>query len=155
MLSQQLTALRERLETREYTGQAHAELAGTVASFDDDIRLLAKRSGPRSPQLQQALRMWQAYSPVLAPITAFSGEPYVDTDSGSSLSESGKAYYDNVRQAQLLARQNAGRMHRLLTAVTRSLEAQASGAAARLRAAALGRRARRAGCSRSPPRTCS
>ena len=134
VIAQQLTALRERLETREYTGQAHAELAGTVEHFNDDIEQLAKRSGAQSPQLKEALRTWQAYSPVLAPVDAFSGEPYVDTDSGSSLSESGKMYYNDVRQAQLLAKQNVDRLHRLLNGVTRSLETQTSGAAARLRA---------------------
>ena len=134
VIAQQLTALRERLETREYTGQAHAELVGTVEHFDDDIQQLAKRGGAQSPQLKEALRTWQAYSPVLAPVVAFSGEPYVDTDSGSSLSESGKLYYNDVRQAQLLAKQNVGRLHRLLNGVTRSLETQTSGAAARLRA---------------------
>jgi signal transduction histidine kinase len=134
VIAQQLTALRERLETREYTGQAHAELAGTVERFNDGIQQLAKRSDMQSPQLREALRMWQAYSPVLAPVDAFSGEPYIDTDSGSSLSESGKMYYSDVRQAQLLAKQNVDRLHRLLTGVTRSLETQTSGAAARLRA---------------------
>jgi signal transduction histidine kinase len=134
VIAQQLTALRERLETREYTGQAHSELAGTVQRFNDDIQQLARRGNVQSPQLQDALRMWQAYSPVLAPVIAFSGEPYVDTDSGSSLSESGKMYYGNVRQAQLLAKQNVDRLHRLLIAVTRTLVAQSSGAAARLRA---------------------
>jgi two-component system, chemotaxis family, sensor kinase CheA len=133
VLAQQLTALRERLETREYTGQAHAELAGTVERFNTDIQLLSKRQGMQSPQLQQALQMWQAYSPVLDPVMAFSGEPYVDTDSGSSLSDSGKMYYNNVRQAQLLAKQNVGQLHRLLAVVTRSLVAQTSSAAARLR----------------------
>jgi two-component system chemotaxis sensor kinase CheA len=134
VIAQQLTALRERLETREYTGQAHSELAGTVEHFDDDIQQLARHGGAQSPQLQQALRTWQAYSPVLAPVDAFSGEPYVDTDSGSSLSESGKLYYNEVRQAQLLAKQNVNRLHGLLNEVTRSLETQTSGAAARLRA---------------------
>jgi two-component system, chemotaxis family, sensor kinase CheA len=132
VLTQQLTALRERLETREYTGQAHAELAGTVEHFNDDIQRLAKRDG--APQLRRALRMWQEYSPVLAPVIAFSGEPYVDTDSGSSLSESGEMYYTNVRQAQLLAKQNVTQLHRLLATVSRSLETQTSSAAARLRA---------------------
>jgi signal transduction histidine kinase len=131
VIAQQLTALRERLETREYTGQAHGELGGTVQRFNDDIQLLSKRA--QSPQLQAAVQMWQAYSPVLAPVVAFSGEPYVDTDSGSSLSESGRMYYDNVRQAQLLAKQNVGRLHRLLTTVSGSLESQTSSAAARLR----------------------
>ncbi|HEY6515057.1 MAG TPA: Hpt domain-containing protein, partial [Steroidobacteraceae bacterium] len=131
VIAQQLTALRERLETREYTGQAHGELAGTVQRFNDDIQLLSKRA--QSPQLQAAVQMWQAYSPVLAPVVAFSGEPYVDTDSGSSLSESGRMYYDSVRQAQLLAKQNVGRLHRLLTTVSGSLESQTSSAAARLR----------------------
>ena len=134
VIAQQLTALRERLETREYTGQAHTELSGTVDRFNDDIQQLAKRPDLQSPQLEEALRMWHAYSPVLAPVIAFSGEPYLDTDSGSSLSESGKMYYTNVRQAQLLAKQNDDRLHRLLTAVTGSLETQTSGAAARLRA---------------------
>src|SRR5487761_179150 len=134
VIAQQLTALRERLESREYTGQAHSELAGTVERFNADIRELTRRGDMQSPQLQDAVRMWQAYSPVLAPVVAFSGEPYVDTDSGSSLSESGKMYYDNVRQAQLLAKQNVGRLHRLLTAVSHALETQTSSAAARLRA---------------------
>jgi two-component system, chemotaxis family, sensor kinase CheA len=138
VLAQQLTALRERLETREYTGQAHSELTGTVDRFNGDIGALAKHSGMRSPQLRQALRMWQAYSPVLAPVIAFSGEPYVDTDSGSSLSDSGKLYYNDVRQAQLLAKQNVGQLHRLLTAVTGSLEGQTSAAAARLKLLLLG-----------------
>ncbi len=133
VIAQQLTALRERLETREYTGQAHGELAGTVQRFNDDIQLLTKRGDMQSPQLQAAVQMWQAYSPVLAPVVAFSGEPYVDTDSGSSLSESGKMYYDNVRQAQLLAKQNVGRLHQLLTGVSRSIQTQTSSAAARLR----------------------
>jgi two-component system chemotaxis sensor kinase CheA len=138
VLNQQLTALRERLETREYTGQAHSELAGTVERFNGDIRKLAKRSDAQSPQLDRALRMWQAYSPVLDPVVAFSGEPYVDTDSGSSLSDSGKQYYANVRQAQLLAKQNAGRLHRLLSVVTGLLERQTSAAAARLKLLLLG-----------------
>ncbi|MGH8202583.1 MAG: ATP-binding protein [Steroidobacteraceae bacterium] len=131
VIAQQLTALRERLEAREYTGQAHGELAGTVQRFNEDIQLLSKRA--QSPQLQAAVRMWQAYTPVLAPVVAFSGEPYVDTDSGSSLSESGRMYYDNVRQAQLLAKQNVARLHGLLTTVSGSLESQTSSAAARLR----------------------
>ncbi|MGB6486961.1 MAG: ATP-binding protein [Steroidobacteraceae bacterium] len=134
VIAQQLTALRERLETREYTGQAHVELAGTVQRFNDDIQVLTRRAGPQSPEVQAALQMWQAYSPVLAPVIAFSGEPYVDTDSGSSLSESGRMYYNNVRQAQLLARQNVRQLHQLLTAVSGSLQRQTSGAAARLRA---------------------
>jgi signal transduction histidine kinase len=133
VIAQQLTALRERLETREYTGQAHTELVGTVQHFNDDIQRLTKGAGAQSPQLQAALQMWQAYSPVLAPVIAFSGEPYADTDSGSSLSESGRMYYNNVRQAQLLARQNVRQLHQQLTAVSGSLQGQTSGAAARLR----------------------
>jgi signal transduction histidine kinase len=133
VIAQQLTALRERLETREYTGQAHADLVGTVQRFNDDIQLLSRRRGGQSAQLQGAVQMWQAYSPVLAPVIAFAGEPYVDTDSGSSLSESGRMYYNNVRQAQLLARQNVLQLHQRLSAVSGSLQEQTSGAASRLR----------------------
>ena len=133
VIASQLTALRERLETREYTGQAHAELVSTVQRFNGDIQSLSKRPGAQSLELQSALQMWQAYSPVLAPVVAFAGEPYVDTDSGSSLSESGRMYYSNVRQAQLLARQNVPQLHQRLTAVSGSFQRQTSGAAARLR----------------------
>jgi signal transduction histidine kinase len=133
VIAQQLTALRERLETREYTGQAHADLVGTVQRFNADIQLLSSRPSAHSAQLQAAVQMWQAYSPVLAPVIAFAGEPYVDTDSGSSLSESGRMYYNNVRQAQLLARQNVLQLHQQLTAVSGALQGQTSGAAARLR----------------------
>src|SRR5690348_576228 len=40
VIAQQLTALRERLESREYTGQAHSELASTVQRVNDDMQQL-------------------------------------------------------------------------------------------------------------------
>ena len=92
--------------------------------------------------------MWQAYSPVLAPVVAFSGEPYVDTDSGSSLSESGRMYYDNVRQAQLLAKQNVGRLHRAAHRGERHAREADLGRRRAAAVVALGRRARGAGARR-------
>ena len=45
-----------------------------------------------SPQLSRALLLWHQYAPVLDPVIAFTGQPYVDSDSaGSSLSHEGRA----------------------------------------------------------------
>ncbi len=133
LINQELTALRQRLETREYTGKVHAELASTARRFDHDIDTLKRGPEARSAGLKEALALWSNYGTVLGPVLAFSGEPYTDTDAGSTLSARGRIYYSEVRQAQLLSRGYADRLHGQLAAVTLSLQARTSAAAARLR----------------------
>ena len=61
-----------------------------------------------SPQLGRALLLWHQYGPVLDPVVAFNGQPYVDSDSaGSSLSHDGRQHYAEVKRAQLFASDNA------------------------------------------------
>lgn len=132
-LSQQLTALRERLDTLEYTGGVHQELAASVAGFDRNFAALEHRPGLDPAVLRAAHRLWRAYTPVLAPVLAYSGEPYHDTDFGSSLSVSGKIYYAQVRRAELFAQSTAPTLRRKLAALSGSLQARTSAAAARLR----------------------
>lgn len=134
LISQELTALRQRLETREYSGEVHTELASTTQSFDRDVETLTKGPEARSDALRQALALWRNYGTVLSPVLAFSGEPYTDTDAGSTLSAGGRIYYSEVRQAQLLSNGYADRLHGRLADLTRSLQAQTSAAASRLRA---------------------
>ncbi len=132
-LSQQLTALRERLGTLEYTGGVHQELADSVAGFDRNLAALERRPGVDRPVLRAAGRLWKAYTPVLAPVLAYSGEPYSDTDFGSSLSVSGKIYYTQVRRAELFAQSSAPALHRRLAALSAALQQRTSSAASRLR----------------------
>jgi signal transduction histidine kinase len=133
LVSQELTALRQRLETREYTGAVHSELASTAQSFNRDIEALSKGPEARSATLDQALSLWHEYGNVLGPVLAFVGEPYTDTDAGSTLSAGGRLYYSEVRQAQLLSKGYADRLHAQLAGVTRSLQTRTSVAASRLR----------------------
>jgi two-component system, chemotaxis family, sensor kinase CheA len=133
ILNEQLSALRDRLEERAYSGQALADLRATTDSINRDLqRLDAARLG-HSSELNEALRMWREYAPVLDPVTSFDGQPYVDTDAGSSLSRQGREYYASVKRAQLFARENSSRLHALLGALASRLQAEATAEASRLR----------------------
>src|ERR1043165_5501885 len=57
MISQQLTALRDRLESRAYAGQALGDLKVTVQRFDVELSRLAKEDN-HTPQLEQAMLLW-------------------------------------------------------------------------------------------------
>jgi signal transduction histidine kinase len=132
VISQQLTALRQRLGTLEYTGHVHRELARTVRNFNRRLAGVERRNLDPTA-VRHAESLWRNYTPVLAPVLAFSGEPYDDTDTGSSLSASGRKYYDEVRQAGIFAQGNAPVLHSELAAVSAALQTRTSAAAARLR----------------------
>ncbi|MGH8229896.1 MAG: hypothetical protein ACREU3_18665, partial [Steroidobacteraceae bacterium] len=133
MLDEQLSALRNRLEERTYAAQALANLKTTSASFDHDLARLRTAHLGDSLELTDAVQLWQQYGPVIDPVISFHGEPYVDTDSGSSLSPQGRTHYDNVRRAQLFARQNSEQLHALVAALATGLQSQATREARRLR----------------------
>ena len=133
-LAQQLTALRDRLETRAYSGQALADVRLTTENLDRDLAQLSKSALAGSEELDQAMLLWHQYQPVLSPVVAFNGQPYIDSDEqGSSLSKEGRAHYSDVRRAQLFARENAARLQTLLASVATQLQDAASAQAARLR----------------------
>jgi hypothetical protein len=60
-ISQQLTSLRDRLEARAYSGQALADLQGTVRHFDRLLKELNASASARSPELSRALQLWREY----------------------------------------------------------------------------------------------
>jgi two-component system chemotaxis sensor kinase CheA len=133
-IARQLNALRDRLEVRAYSGQALADLQGTVKRFDEDLRELGASGDVDSPQLGRALLLWHEYTPVLEPVTSFAGQPYVDSDTaGSALSREGREHYAAVKRAQLFATENARGLHAQLAALATSLQQSTSGAASRLR----------------------
>jgi hypothetical protein len=133
-IAHQLTALRDRLEVRAYSGQALADLQGTVHHFDEELRQLSALSDVDSPQLGRALLMWHEYAPVIDPVVAFAGQPYVDSDTaGSSLSREGREHYAAVKRAQLFADDNSRPLQSQLAALATSLQRASSDAATRLR----------------------
>lgn len=134
MIAQQLTSLRDRLESRAYAGQALADLKATVGRLDGDLKLLSIGKSGSSSQLDRALLLWHQYEPAIDPVTAFNGQPYVDSDeSGSSFSKAGLAHYGDVKRAQRFARENAKRLQGLLSDVASRLQAQASAEAGHLK----------------------
>jgi signal transduction histidine kinase len=133
-ISHQLNSLRDRLEVRAYSGQALADLQGTVKRFSQKLTELSVSGELDSPQLHRALLLWHQYAPVLDPVVSFSGQPYVDSDTaGSSLSREGRQHYAEVKRAQLFASDGAGPLQGQLAALAATLQRTCSDAAARLR----------------------
>lgn len=134
-MSQQFNALRDRLESRAYAGQALADLKATVQRFEHELDKLSNGGSVQSPELDQALLLWHQYGPVVNPVVQFSGQPYVDSDdAGSSFSKEGRTYYADVKRAQLFATDNQKGLQTQLAAVATELQKSSSDAAARLRA---------------------
>src|SRR5215469_4742119 len=67
-MTQQLNALRGRLEARAYSGQALADLKTTVERFDHELGKLGTAPAAQSPELDQALLLWHQYGPVVNPV---------------------------------------------------------------------------------------
>ena len=133
-IAHQLNSLRDRLEIRAYSGQALADLQSTVKHFDQELRLINASGDMDSPQLGRALLLWHQYQPVLEPVTSFSGQPYVDSDSGgSALSREGREHYAEVKRAQLFASENARPLQAQLSNLAATLQRTSSEAAGRLR----------------------
>jgi len=133
-ITQQLTSLRDRLEARAYSGKALEDLQGTVRRFDRQLKDLNASGYVRSPELTRALQLWRDYGPVIEPVVAFNGQPYVDSDTaGSSLSRDGRAHYAEVKRAQLFAIDNAKALQGQLATLAASLQSDSSNAAAHLR----------------------
>jgi two-component system chemotaxis sensor kinase CheA len=134
-ISHQLNTLRDRLEVRAYSGKALTDLQETVKHFDQELKQINAAGEMDSPQLARALLLWHEYGPVLDPVIAFQGQPYVDSDSGgSSLSREGREHYAQVKRAQLFAADNAHALQAQLSSLASTLERTSSEAAARLRA---------------------
>jgi two-component system, chemotaxis family, sensor kinase CheA len=132
-IARQLNTLRDRLEERAYSGQALTDLQGTVKAFDQELRRLKAAGNLDSPQLGRALSLWHEYAPVLDPVVSFNGQPYVDSDTGSTLSRDGRQHYAEVKRAQLFAVDNAGPLHAQLATLATNLQHTASEGAAHLR----------------------
>jgi len=133
-MTQQFNALRDRLESRAYAGQALADLKTTVDHFNAELSKLGGGGYVQSPELEQALLLWHQYEPVVNPVVQFTAQPYIESDdAGSSFSKEGRTYYADVKRAQLFATDNQKGLQSQLAAVATQLQTAASDAATRLR----------------------
>ena len=128
-IAHQLNTLRDRLEVRAYSGQALSDLQATVTRFDQELKKINTGGNSESPQLDRALLLWHQYRPVLDPVVAFAGQPYVESDSaGSALSREGRKHYAEVKQAQLFAADNARPLQAQLASLASTLQHSSSDA---------------------------
>jgi len=133
-ITQQFNALRDRLESRAYAGQALSDLKSTVAHFNTELGKLSDSGAAHSSELDQALLLWHQYEPVVNPVVQFTGQPYVESDdAGSSFSKEGRQYYADVKRGQLFSTDNQKGLQAQLAAVATQLQTSASDGAARLR----------------------
>lgn len=133
-LARELTALRDRLEVRAYTGQVFADLGATNEHFDHELRAFAATDLGASQEMHEALLLWQQYAAVMNPVVTFGAQPYMESDAeGSVLSAAGRAHYADVKRAQLFARENAPRLQKLLAEAAAAVQRDVSARAARLR----------------------
>ena len=137
-LIREMSGLRERLEVRAYVGRSLATLRASTHDFSARLRTLAAVDhDPR--RLTTVQRRWHGDRAALAPVLAFRGEPYVDSDAAATrLSGDGHRLYANLEHARLVALANASAFDADLATVARSLQSSASAAAARLRLLLLG-----------------
>jgi two-component system chemotaxis sensor kinase CheA len=134
-ITQQFNALRDRLESRAYAGQALSDLKKTVQDFGTELNRLSTAGSVQSSELEQALLLWHQYEPVVNPVVQFTGQPYVDSDdAGSSFSKEGRTYYADVKRAQLFVADNQKSLQNQLAGVATSLQKATSDGAARLKA---------------------
>jgi signal transduction histidine kinase len=133
-ISQRLGSLRDRLEARLYAGQASADLSVTARRFGRDLKQLGTGGYIQSVELEQAQTLWREYTPIIDPVINFTGQPYVDSDdSSSTFSKEGRAFYADVKRAQLFTNENAKRLQGSLAAVATALERSSVRAANSLR----------------------
>jgi len=133
-ITQQFNALRDRLESRAYAGQALSDLKSTVGHFNTELSKLSDSGAAHSSELDSALLLWHQYEPVVNPVVQFTGQPYVESDdAGSSFSKEGRQYYADVKRGQLFSTDNQKGLQSQLAAVATELQTSASDGAARLR----------------------
>ena len=133
-IAKSLAAIRDRLESGAYVGQALRDLDGSVQEFDQALVQLEQSAAGNSGELRAAGTLWSGYRKMLAPVAGFEGLPYSDSDSGGTqMNRSGRQLLSDTRQAIKSSRAATDRLSSALTAIGSSLEKQVVTASATLR----------------------
>ncbi len=133
-IASSLMAIRDRLGSRVYIGQAVRDLGASVKSFDLALVELKKSAAGDSPELRELEDLWSDYRKTLHPVAGFDGLPYRDSDSaGAQLNRLGRELLNDTRQAIQTSRGATEPLTAALSSVSASLEKRVVMASATLR----------------------
>jgi two-component system, chemotaxis family, sensor kinase CheA len=133
-IAKSLAAIRDRLGSRDFVGQAVKDLGSSMQNFDQSLAQLKLSAAGNSTELLAIESLWSDYREVLDPVAGFEGLPYRDSYSaGTQLNSSGRQLQKDARQAVKSSRATTDRLDSALSAVSASLEQQVVTASATLR----------------------
>lgn len=133
-IAKSLLAIRDRLGSRAFVGQAVKDLNGAVQNFEQSLAQLKPSAAGNSAELREIGSLWSDYRKALDPVAGFQGLPYRDSDSvGTQLNSRGRQLLQDTRQAIKSSREATDRLNSALSAVGTSLEQQVVTASATLR----------------------
>ncbi|MCX7054318.1 MAG: hypothetical protein NTU56_08920, partial [Proteobacteria bacterium] len=133
-IAKSLVAIRDRLGSRAFVGQAVKDLSSAVQNFDQSLAQLKLSAAGNSTELRAIESLWSDYRKALDPVAGFAGLPYRDSDAaGTQLNSSGRQLLQDTRQAIKSSRGGTERLNSTLSAVGASLEQQVVTASATLR----------------------
>ena len=133
-IAKSLAAIRDRLGSRDFVGQAVKDLGSSVQSFEQSLAQLKVSAAGSSTELRAVESLWSDYRKALDPVAGFEGLPYRDSYSaGTQLNSSGRQLQQDARQAIKSSRGATDRLDSALSAVSASLEQQVVTASATLR----------------------
>jgi two-component system, chemotaxis family, sensor kinase CheA len=133
-IASSLVAIRDRLGSGVYVGQAVKDLGTSLHEFDQALAQLEHSAAGNSAELREIERTWSEYRKALAPVAGFKGLPYRDSDSaGVQLNAPGDQLLKDARQAIKTGRDATDRLNAALSSVSSSLQQQVVTASATLR----------------------
>jgi len=117
-IAKSLLAVRDRLGSRAFVGQAVKDLNGAVQSFEQSLAQLKPSAAGSSAELREIESLWSEYRRTLDPVAGFAGLPYRDSDSvGTQLNSRGNQLLQDTRQAIKASREGTARLNSALSAV--------------------------------------
>jgi len=133
-IAKSLLAIRERLGSRAFVGQAVKDLGSAVQNFEQSLAQLKPSAAGTSAELREIESLWSDYRKALDPVAGFEGLPYRDSDAvGTQLNSRGRQLLKDTRQAIKSSREGTDRLNSALSAIGTSLEQQVVTASATLR----------------------
>jgi signal transduction histidine kinase len=125
-----LGAIRDRLGSGTYIGDAVADLDGSVRTFDAALQQLEQSAAGGSAELRAVRAQWTQYRKSLAPVATFKGLPYRDTDTGGTeMNPAGR-----TRVALAYSRTGTARLSQAMSGLGTRLQADVADRSATLRA---------------------
>ncbi|MBK6349799.1 MAG: Hpt domain-containing protein [Proteobacteria bacterium] len=133
-IAKSLLAVRDRLGSRAFVGQAVKDLGDAVQGFEQSLAQLKPSAAGNSAELREIEGLWADYRKVLDPVAGFEGLPYRESDAvGTQLSSRGRQLQKDTRQAINASREATDHLNSALSAVGTGLEQQVVTASATLR----------------------